>query len=667
MRARWHAGLGALALLAISLSATAQTGTIIIEKLTLPASPASFGFTENITPGTFSLSHGGTRQFSGVTPGAYTVTEDDPSSSGFTLAGIVCNNPTSFWDVDAREATIIVAANETVQCTFRNLETSATDSLFVFHLSGDQVVPPVATVERGGCMGRFNAAGSTLAIVCTHDVSLPAAMAIRRGAPGANGAVAFDLGNPASPVITAWSGMTPADVADLLAGNLHIDVGTAGRPAGAIRGQVLPRTVDTVAFTAGAGQVVPPDSGSATASCTADLGTDATALAINCTHDLASPNDAHVHQAPFGSNGPIVFTFPSPDSPLAANMPMTPRLVADFAATFLYLDIHTAAGRIRGQIGQPSFFADLAIEKTGPATIVAGNAIAYAITVTNNGPSAAQSVTLTDTLPAGTTFVSGTQTSGPAFTCTNPAAGAGGVVSCTIATLGPGELATFTLVFNVNASVAGGSTLTNTASVSSSTNEPAPADNSQSTSATVGAAPVTSFSGPSATGTGTITASFAGGGASCTYTVSRFIGPPPGAPPIPPTAPAPGLLFPHGLFDFTASACAAGSTLAFTITYPAALPPRTQYWKYGPTATDPTPHWYVLPATIAGNTVTFSITDGGLGDDDLAANGTIVDQGGPGVPPGPGEPRQVPTLSEWAMILMGLLLGTLGMNALRRR
>jgi hypothetical protein len=45
-------------------------------------------------------------------------------------------------------------------------------------------------------------------------------------------------------------------------------------------------------------------------------------------------------------------------------------------------------------------------------------------------------------------------------------------------------------------------------------------------------------------------------------------------------------------------------------------------------AIPPSASYYVLPATI---------TDGGLGDDDLAANGTIVDQGGPGVPLGGGE------------------------------
>jgi trimeric autotransporter adhesin len=74
--------------------------------------------------------------------------------------------------------------------------------------------------------------------------------------------------------------------------------------------------------------------------------------------------------------------------------------------------------------------------------------------------------------------------------------------------------------------------------------------------------------------------------------------------------------------------------------------------------------WYVMPATISGSTETFSITDGGLGDDDLAANGTIVDQGDPGTP---GTTlRQVPTLDEWGRALLLLPMLATGMAALRR-
>src|SRR3954451_18754690 len=186
-------------------------------------------------------------------------------------------------------------------------------------------------------------------------------MHIHRGAPGVIGPVIFDLGDPSSGTITAtWTSMSPTDISDMIAGNLYVNIHTAGRPAGEIRGQILPRTVDLVAFTANGSQVLPPHSSNGTASCTPDRDGPATSLAIQCTHNLAGATAAHVHAAPFGSNGPVAFTFPSATSPLNASMPMTPVLVADFAATFLYLDIHTPPGteanpseEIRGQIGTP--------------------------------------------------------------------------------------------------------------------------------------------------------------------------------------------------------------------------------------------------------------------------------------------------------------------------
>lgn len=339
--------------------AGAETGTVIIRKETFPAGGAGFGFTDTITPGAFTLNDDGARTFSNVTPGTYSVTEDDPSAMGYTLADVSCDDDNSTGDTVTRAATVRVAAGETVTCTFRNFETAPTDQLFVFHLSGDQEVPPVATTERGGCMGRFDAGASELSLVCTHDVDLPTVMHIHRAPVGENGPIAFDLGEPTSPVIATWSGMTPAQVADLFAGNYYVNIHTAGRPAGVIRGQIVPRTVDTINFTADAAQVVPPGTSTSTADCTADLSNDATQLAINCTHDMPSPDEAHVHDAPRGENGPLVHNFPSAASPISGNVAMTPRLVADFAAYFLYFDLHGAGGseetapeQIRGQIGE---------------------------------------------------------------------------------------------------------------------------------------------------------------------------------------------------------------------------------------------------------------------------------------------------------------------------
>jgi hypothetical protein len=352
--------------------AGATTGTIVIRKATFPAGGSGFSFIDTITPGAFVLNDGGSRTFNAVGPGTYTVSENDPAGGGYTLADVSCDDVNSSGDPFARSATIRVEAGETVTCTFRNFETSPTDDLFVFHLSGDQEVPPVATTDRGGCMARFDSVANELSLVCTHDVELPTLMHIHRAPVGANGDIVFDLGDPTSPVLATWSGMTPDEVADLFAGNFYLNIHTAGRPAGVIRGQILERTVDMVAFPLDAEQVVPPGAPAATGDCTADLNAAATQLAVSCTHNLPNPDEAHVHRAPRGENGPLVHSFASADTPFGGNVPLTPRLVADFAAAFLYVDVHgaggeedEAGGQIRGQIGEP-----LPVVSTGTIRIV---------------------------------------------------------------------------------------------------------------------------------------------------------------------------------------------------------------------------------------------------------------------------------------------------------
>ena len=62
------------------------------------------------------------------------------------------------------------------------------------------------------------------------------------------------------------------------------------------------------------------------------------------------------------------------------------------------------------------------------------------------------------------------------------------------------------------------------------------------------------------------------------------------------------------------------------------------YWKYGPTPTNSNPHWYEFMyesstqtgAEINGNKITLHFIDGQRGDDDITADGIIIDQGGPG-------------------------------------
>lgn len=136
----------------------------------------------------------------------------------------------------------------------------------------------------------------------------------------------------------------------------------------------------------------------------------------------------------------------------------------------------------------PASFADLAVTKSSEATISAGENVSYDINVSNQGPDAAQSVTLSDHLPGGVQFLSLTQAGGPPFVCATPPAGATGTLNCSTVSLPSGSSARFTLVGHVPLSTPSGVTITNSASVTSTSTELAPIDNSASASTIVSAA-----------------------------------------------------------------------------------------------------------------------------------------------------------------------------------
>jgi uncharacterized repeat protein (TIGR01451 family) len=123
--------------------------------------------------------------------------------------------------------------------------------------------------------------------------------------------------------------------------------------------------------------------------------------------------------------------------------------------------------------------ADLSVTNSGPQTAIAGdpNGFSYSITVTNNGPNDAQNVVLTDTLPNGGVFGSQSQgNSGPQFTLGNT----GNAIRDTITTLANGASQTITVNVTVNANVAEGTDLANTATATTSTADPTPNDGNNS-------------------------------------------------------------------------------------------------------------------------------------------------------------------------------------------
>jgi len=110
----------------------------------------------------------------------------------------------------------------------------------------------------------------------------------------------------------------------------------------------------------------------------------------------------------------------------------------------------------------------------------AGGDISFDVLVINRGPDAATNVSLTDVVPGNTTFVLSAQVGGPTFTCSNPSAGGVGTSTCTLASLAPGDTAAFQFEYNVSASAPNGTTITNTASVTSDVTDPNTGDNTRS-------------------------------------------------------------------------------------------------------------------------------------------------------------------------------------------
>ncbi len=133
---------------------------------------------------------------------------------------------------------------------------------------------------------------------------------------------------------------------------------------------------------------------------------------------------------------------------------------------------------------------------------------------------------------------------------------------------------------------------------------------------------------------------------------------------------------PFGLINLQLLSGTQGSTASVTISFTAPVSAGAVYMKYGRSpegyncsgAACEQRHWYQLPSDQAvfapdRMSVMLSIQDGGVGDNDLAANGEIVDPGGPFVP----LPANVPTLSEWGLICLSSLMAMLGLGRVGRR
>lgn len=137
-----------------------------------------------------------------------------------------------------------------------------------------------------------------------------------------------------------------------------------------------------------------------------------------------------------------------------------------------------------------------------PPSVTVGSNITYTITLTNNGPNNASSVVVSDMLPASTSFVSCSST------LSGMCGGTGNNRTITFNAIQMGEVATITITAKVVCSVATGTIIQNTATVTSPQNDEDTGNNSATASVTAfnpgSSISPTSQSAPASGGVGTV-------------------------------------------------------------------------------------------------------------------------------------------------------------------
>jgi hypothetical protein len=232
-------------------------------------------------------------------------------------------------------------------------------------LNGSQEVPPNLSSGRGTVIVKYDTASNIIELFGDYqNLSAPAiASHIHHGAPGSSGPVIIPLNNTGDSTGTLSGTATFPDSleAELLAGNMYVNVHTDSFPAGEIKAQLTATTADqTILFAANLQgvQEVPPDTSHASGHVVVLL--DKATGEVNLTgsfHGLTSNALAsHIHRAPLGVSGPIIMPLLlSGDT--SGTITGTDTLIAsDISAMdsgHTYVNVHSdsfPAGEIRAQL-----------------------------------------------------------------------------------------------------------------------------------------------------------------------------------------------------------------------------------------------------------------------------------------------------------------------------
>lgn len=237
-------------------------------------------------------------------------------------------------------------------------------------LSGANEVPARPTAATGAASVNLSLESGQLefAVAVTGITSKITMAHIHEGAPGSNGPVILDLlaagGGRFSDGTTLRGTVfltTTQQISKALNSQYYVNVHSQSFPGGEVRGQLAPQqqflTYD--ANLSGANEVPSvPSQGSGRALMTFDTSTNRLAYSVTVANISSTVTLAHIHAAPVGVNGPVIFDLLG-NKTLAAGTPLTGALQLNaFAFDTLnsggyYVNVHSQtfkSGEVRGQL-----------------------------------------------------------------------------------------------------------------------------------------------------------------------------------------------------------------------------------------------------------------------------------------------------------------------------
>ncbi len=230
----------------------------------------------------------------------------------------------------------------------------AVSTRFTGVLSGAQEVPPNASAATGKAIAYLHQPENRLVYMIDSAglVNVQAAH-IHQGAVGVNGGVMVNLNGAGGTYCGVSPQLTTAQVAAVLASNTYVNVHTTAFPGGELRAQLIKDLGDHWRARLTGVQEVPPTPSTAFGGGSVLVTNNTVTVQGKFGGLFGAPTAAHIHVAPAGANGGVVFGLALTPTSFSGTFTATSSQLADLRAGNWYFNLHTTAfpgGEIRGQL-----------------------------------------------------------------------------------------------------------------------------------------------------------------------------------------------------------------------------------------------------------------------------------------------------------------------------